>query len=251
LNKYFDGFLYRALEFAYPEQKWFPWLLSQSIPKEFWTKQEYQRKYMDWLGRKLNYYHHEAWYQVAMNDFVNNKGGKEILEIFENSIAKSLAAAYPNYEWLNWKFNYMPRSWWDDEKNQRIFMDWMGRQLNFKKKDDWYKLSKTSVVHYGGEILLKKYENSTSKLLMGVFPHFDWIHWRFSGLPKGYWDEKSNQKEYIDWLGRKLGFQKTEDWYRVKRRDFMDNGGSILLSRFNNSPINVIHACVFPKWPSD
>ena len=51
-----------------------------------------------------------------------------------------LSAAFPEYEWLPWKFNKCPRNFWDDLKNQRKFMDWAGKELGIKEMSDWYKV---------------------------------------------------------------------------------------------------------------
>ena len=51
-----------------------------------------------------------------------------------------LSAAFPEYEWLPWKFNKCPRNFWDDLKNQRKFMDWAGKELGIKDMSDWYKV---------------------------------------------------------------------------------------------------------------
>jgi hypothetical protein len=49
---------------------------------------------------------------------------------------------YPEHEWLPWRFSKVPNGFWDDIKNQRDFLDWAGKQLNYKNKEDWYKVTK-------------------------------------------------------------------------------------------------------------
>ena len=58
-----------------------------------------------------------------------------------SSLYKVLSVVYPEYEWLPWKFSNCPRNFWDDEKNQRKFMDWVGKELKIKDMSDWYKVS--------------------------------------------------------------------------------------------------------------
>ena len=38
----------------------------------------------------------------------------------------------------------------------------------------------------------------------------EWHNWRFKDLPRDYWKKKTNQKEYMVWLGKKLGLKSTE-----------------------------------------
>ena len=40
--------------------------------------------------------------------------------------------------------------------------------------------------------------------------------------------KKKNQKDYIYWLGKKLGYTTMEDWYKVSRADFDNNYGRSL-----------------------
>jgi hypothetical protein len=53
-----------------------------------------------------------------------------------------VSKAYPEYEWLPWKFSQVPKEFWGDIQNQKNFVDWVGKKLKYNKKEDWYKLSK-------------------------------------------------------------------------------------------------------------
>jgi hypothetical protein len=48
-----------------------------------------------------------------------------------------LSAAFPEHEWLPWKFDTR-KEFWGDLKNQRKFMDWISGQLNVREPNDWY-----------------------------------------------------------------------------------------------------------------
>ena len=52
-----------------------------------------------------------------------------------------MAEAYPDYEWLPWKFAKIESKYWDDIANQRKFMDYLAKQLNMKDKSDWYNIT--------------------------------------------------------------------------------------------------------------
>jgi hypothetical protein len=68
-------------------------------------------------------------------------GGREILDKYNWSSPLLLSAAYPELEWLPWKFASCPQNYWDDVQNQRTFMDWATKKLNIKDMSDWYKVS--------------------------------------------------------------------------------------------------------------
>ncbi len=48
---------------------------------------------------------------------------------------------YSEHEWFPWKFDRVPYGYWLDMGNQRKYMDWVANQLNYKEKDDWYKIT--------------------------------------------------------------------------------------------------------------
>src|SRR5689334_11130136 len=50
--------------------------------------------------------------------------------------------AYPEYEWLPWKFDQCPDGFWNDIKNVRKYMDWAGKELGVKEMSDWYNISR-------------------------------------------------------------------------------------------------------------
>jgi len=37
--------------------------------------------------------------------------------------------------------------------------------------------------------------------------------WLFEKVPQRFWADKANQRRYIDWLGRRLGYTSPQDWY--------------------------------------
>ena len=52
-----------------------------------------------------------------------------------------LTVAYPEYDWLPWKFGRTQPNYWNRLENQRKFMDWAGKELKIKDMSDWYNVS--------------------------------------------------------------------------------------------------------------
>jgi hypothetical protein len=48
-----------------------------------------------------------------------------------------------------------------------------------------------------------------------IFPEFPWQLWKFSRVPRNFWQDKNNQINFMNWLGTQLGIKNTEDWYNV------------------------------------
>lgn len=64
-----------------------------------------------------------------------------LLHRYDNSNSQLLAAIYPQYHWLPWKFAKCPRSYWDNVNNHIKFMEWAKNELKIKDLEDWYKIS--------------------------------------------------------------------------------------------------------------
>ena len=65
-------------------------------------------------------------------------GGSALLGQNDSSLYKVLCLVYPDYEWLPWKFEFVPRNFWANVNNQRKFMEWAGKELKIKDMSDWY-----------------------------------------------------------------------------------------------------------------
>ncbi len=66
-------------------------------------------------------------------------------------------------------------------------------------------------------------------------------------LPIYFWEDEQNHKRYIQWLGRELGVEKMEDWYKVTIQDFYDRRGERFLEYYENSYTKALQTH-FPKF---
>jgi hypothetical protein len=105
--------------------------------------------------------------------------------------------------------------YWNNESNQREFMDDLGRNLNFVSMDDWYKLSVRIMNDHGGARLLDIYNNSPSKLLQSIYPNHEWHIWKFEALPKEYQVKKEEFTPFMDWMSSKLKIKHPDEWYQI------------------------------------
>ncbi len=62
---------------------------------------------------------------------------------------------------------------------------------------------------------MAKYGNSPSKVIMSIYPEQNWLPWKFSSVPWGFWDDVKNQRIFLDWVKTELGYQKMEDFYNL------------------------------------
>jgi hypothetical protein len=135
------------------------------------------------------------------------------------------------------------------QDTQRNFMDGLGNQLGFKLMEDWYSLITTDITNNGGRSLLKKYSGSPSALVKSVYSGYEWKEGHF-GPNRGFWNNPTNQRKYLDDLGKKLGFVGKDDWYNITLKHVLENGGSALLRIYGNSPANFVKS-VYLEHPWD
>jgi len=138
---------------------------------------------------------------------------------------------FPEYEWNPGKFGH---SSWEDKSTQRAFMDDLGKNLNVKSVEDWYLVSQEEITNFGGKSLLNYYDGSHIKALEAIYPEFDWKTWKFSHVPRGFWLDKANQRDFFDDLAKKLNLEHWQDYYRIRSTEVEENGGKTLLSMYKN-----------------
>lgn len=91
-------------------------------------------------------------------------------------------------------------------------MEWLGKHLKFTRMEDWYNVTSTDFIKNGGKTLLNRSNGSPPKVVISAFPDHKWLTWKFGTVPMRFWDDKNNQKQYLEWLGVQLGFSSMEDW---------------------------------------
>ena len=72
--------------------------------------------------------------------------------------------------------------------------------------------------------------------------------WLPGPVPNGFWQEKTNRRNYLLWLGYKLGFRRIEDWYWITHTDLKRHNGQGLAGFYwNASAIVGVKEC-FPEY---
>jgi hypothetical protein len=71
-----------------------------------------------------------------------------------------------------------------------------------------------------------------------------WIPGR---VPRHFWEDRQNHRNYLLWLGWKLGFRKVADWYRLQSDDFKANRGHSVLALHGSSAVHAVIDC-FPEY---
>jgi hypothetical protein len=69
--------------------------------------------------------------------------------------------------------------------------------------------------------------------MTSLYPNVNWQPWRFEGqLPKKFWEDANNEREYLKWLKDKLEIDEDRDWYLVSGQEIRDLKGGGLLTKY-------------------
>jgi hypothetical protein len=171
---YYRSSVSLAVKAYLPKYDWKEWLFNRT-PMNFWRSRENRFRYMRWLGTVLGYKHLDDWYNVTYEDF-NNHCGKDLLVLYHKSPVLAVVDLIPRKEWHEWKFNRVPTDFWKAPQNRRRYMDWLGKQLKFRRPEDWRKIRNHHFhSHCGGGLFAEI--RSCVLLLREYLPQIDWDHW--------------------------------------------------------------------------
>lgn len=229
LAHYWNSSVVYGVQDAFPEYDWKEWLF-KSCPREFWDRRGNHRRYMKWLGKQLGIRRCPGWYRVTNRDFTRHKGGAFLLH-YNSTISAAVMANFPHYDWKEWLFRKIPKGLWNSRENRRRYLDWLGNKLGLTDLDGWYSVTREQIEANHGSNLLKMFSGSPYLLVKDAYPEHDWKEWMFARVPLGFWRKKENRRRYLQWLGRRLGYRRARDWYRVRKEDFTQHyGGGLVAS---------------------
>ena len=112
------------------------------------------RQLFDKLGEQLGYTSMEDWYDVNADKIRKNGGAEILLRFYRHSPSTALKTIYPDHDWMIWRFNTVPKSYWKNNasKNsieQKRMIDWLGDKLGIHSVEDWLSVSygKVRILH--------------------------------------------------------------------------------------------------------
>jgi hypothetical protein len=155
LNNHHRGSVSQALADTYPEHKWEAWKFVNSPHGKLSTLED-QRRFMVEVGKKLGINRLEDWLKIDSKIIIEHGGGV-ILDMYNSHVHLMLEALFPERKWHQWEFTKVPRSFWKDSDNQRLYLDWLGKKLNVQTLDDWYNIPFSKLKDHSGT---KKQQNN-------------------------------------------------------------------------------------------
>ena len=167
----------------------------------------------------MNFTSFTDWYKIDFKAFENNNGyGFITNKLFNGSPSTAVMLTFPEHHWEIYKFKHHTKGYWELAENRKDFMTQLGQKLGFTKMEDWYNIDAKAFSEYVG--YLNIFKNSPVIAVMHTFPLHNWEISRFKRVGNEYWTVRENRKEYLEWLGKKLGFVRMEDWYGIDMYTF-------------------------------
>jgi hypothetical protein len=153
---HYEHDLLKPLAELFPDHDFKPWMFDR-VPIGYWDHPQNCRDYLSWLAEQLNYKQLDNWYDVTLADFRNHFGNGYMQRF--NTPYQALQFAYPDHDWLPWRFEKVPQGFWEDRKQVKHFLRWLAGQLEYQSPSDWQKLTSQHLRHIpGGNGLMVKFK---------------------------------------------------------------------------------------------
>jgi very-short-patch-repair endonuclease len=225
------------------------------VPTGHWDNFSNHIQFRNYMAAKLEIMTPDDWYGVSTNT-IRKMGGNGLLNSkYSGQTLKFLAAVLPEITWYPWLFKTPLKTTWKTPSTHKLFLDWLGNRLGFTTRRDYYKITMRTIIDNNGAGILVYYNTSPVQLVTTLLspPEGDdeWYPWLFDGdAPNKYWCSIENQRKYADWLFKRLGFTKMEDWYTVSQNTFRNNYGSglVLNPRTYKSSHIAFLSSVYPDY---
>jgi hypothetical protein len=234
LENYYKNSFIQALQDIYPQHKWLAWNVEQSVKMGFWDDKDNQKDFLNHLGTQLGFKTLNDWYNITAKKISKNRGARLLMRYGNHSPSKLLMSVYPSHAWGQGRFN-TARRYWKNKDNYRDFLDNLGKQLGFKRMDDWIHITMKQIVENGGSTILLRHGRSPFKLLKSVYSKHNWNGFNFCKVGRRYWEKKENQKLFMNEFSKQLGIESMDDWYKISQKQIIDHGGLGLLTHYGNS----------------
>eukprot|EP01126_Amoeba_proteus_P049206 TRINITY_DN5740_c0_g1_i5.p1 TRINITY_DN5740_c0_g1~~TRINITY_DN5740_c0_g1_i5.p1 ORF type:complete len:244 (-),score=16.68 TRINITY_DN5740_c0_g1_i5:103-834(-) len=137
------------------------------------------------------------------------------------SFYHQISSIYPEFILHPWKFGKCEDRFWSVEKNQSLYLSWLGRILGYRTFNDWYAITTGLISQNFGCSLLRLHNNSCYLTLKKTMPYFGWCPWKFSCTFKNFWLDSQNLRIFYENLAEEMNIQVMEDWYSFNMQIFV------------------------------
>lgn len=103
----------------------------------------------------------------------------------------------------------------------------------------WYRTRRIDIQRVNKQLasrIIHDYAGSMSAALIESFPEFNWQPWRFPRAPPGFWNDRKNRLQFMEYVALEKSISVwPDDWYLVDTETFRRLGGRPLLAEYQDS----------------
>lgn len=234
LGTLYNGSPFQLLSTLYPEASWHPWRFHLA-PRGLWRDKSVQKQFLLWVEHELGYTQPEDWYQVSYRQLVA-LGGESLL-LRSPSLYDLLIEHFPTYQLQPWFFNTVPTNYWKSKENRKAYVEWLVRKVQV---NDATQLKQKHFNDNHGSGLLHIYKNSPDLLIQSIESNY---------TPKASLINPKDQREFVNDLAKKLGFQVLDEarWYSLRIAELKAVGGYGFLNKYFHSSIYLMLVSLYPE----
>jgi hypothetical protein len=218
----------------YPDENWMFWKFDK-VGNGKWIDDDCKKEYLNWFEEQIQIKSPDDWYNVKAEDFINHSGVSLLYSKFGGSPQKVAQFFHPNHEWLPWKFQTSGQGYWNNRLNVEKYLYWLGDKLEIISPNDWYEVTSDDFKENDGGGIMSAIGGHLKLIMEHIVNPQGWKPWLFLTAPMGFWKNRDNQLEYMNWLERELGLLSLDDWYDLDRDVLKRRNGSGLLSHYSTS----------------
>ena len=209
---------------------------------------EKHRKKMDEIFQKLELKSHDDWFNIPRKKIIKNGGKRLLYRYYKGDLFLLLTTIYPDYS-----FTLPIIKIQSNEElliKQREIMDQLFIKLNLNSIEDWLNIPRGKIIKNGGRNLLNYYKGDFSLLLQSIYPYYPINNFKLLLKFKShhYFQSIENQREFMDYLFKKLKLKSFDNWVKISRAKLQEKGGFSLLSQYNNNMKNIL-TIIYPNYP--
>jgi len=218
--------------------------------EDYWMNAEHQHAFVQNLSKAFHITKYDDWYQLKVSDIIQF-GGKGFLKHFGGSFQRALKVLFPEYHWRPWLFATIKPTSWNDRSVHLEYIEWLSNLLGITEKEQWYAIRTEDLKHIkSANFILKRfYGNSLVVALTTLYPDTNWQLWRFSKVPRLFWNDERNIRNYFLWVANELQVCKMSDWYEISTQQIYYLKGIRLLQK--NGGLLSLLPRVFPHFDWD
>jgi hypothetical protein len=224
----------------------------------------------EYVMHKLNASTYNDLYETLNFDSISKLLRHKFKTLFNCRAINFVRKCYPQWKVCTWKFKSPFKHQWTDIENRRFAIcEYIKEQEGWTCRNDFYKLNVEMIQKHLGKGFMDNYKGIYD-LLMELMPPSDpsnrfgddtWFPWKLGeqselteggrkrcrSTPKGIWEDISNQKWYIEWLLKEIGYNFPNDLCRLDKWHFRDNYGMGMLTKYYNCSVSRCLKDLYPE----